>query len=171
MEAQPHGMDACSSGDTRMTSVTQTAERWFAINKAHPVGRLLADRHYSRQKVGSKQFCRPGENIVLATNDGRAVWVSWRPKPGINRMDGLDAIECTLFRNEGPYLSSDLASEAVALTVERWGWPRDGFITYIDAAAIASPNPGYCFKQAGWQLDKTYRGKKGLLRLRLGRVA
>jgi hypothetical protein len=137
------------------------------MNKAHPNGRLLANRHYSRQKVGSKQFCRPGQNIVLGTSDGKAVWVSWRPKPGIKRMDGLDAIECTLFRNEGESLSSDLIQEAVALTVDAWGWPPDGLLTYIDASAIQSRNPGYCFKQAGWALDKTYRGKKGLLRLRM----
>ncbi len=141
--------------------------KWFAVSKADPRARALADRHYSRQKPGTPQFCRPGQNIVLLTQDGRALWVSWRPKPGIQRMDGLDAIECTMFRNEGPYLSSDLIREAVELTLAKWGRPKDGLLTYIAHEKVRSSNPGCCFKKAGWRRDGTYSRGNGLVRLRL----
>jgi hypothetical protein len=47
---------------------------WRSGNKASPLGAALADRHYSRRKVGSPQFMPPGETIVLISNCGRAVW-------------------------------------------------------------------------------------------------
>lgn len=90
---------------------------WVITNKGDQDCRLLADRHYSRQKVGSPQFCRPGRNLVLRAKDGNAVWVTWS---GI-RDDGLDAWECTIFRNESDHRSSDLIREAVEITLQEWG--------------------------------------------------
>ncbi|OMG48435.1 hypothetical protein BK140_16775 [Paenibacillus macerans] len=132
-------------------------------HKTDPSCRLLADRHYSRQHVGALQFTRPGQNLVLRTADGSAVWVTWN---GI-RDDGLKAWECTIFRNEAPelYLSSDMIRAAVAATHAEWGKPpTDGIITYVDATKIYSPNPGYCFKVAGWkQIGRSKR--RGLVLL------
>jgi hypothetical protein len=40
----------------------------------------------------------------------------------------------------------------------------DGMLTYVDGRKIASANPGYCFKCAGWlAIGTDARGKKILL--------
>lgn len=69
-------------------------------------GRELADRHYSRRKVGSPQFMPPGQRFVLIAPG--AVWGWWRPHPssGIKAMNKLDGWTCAIFRNEGPIKSS-----------------------------------------------------------------
>lgn len=121
---------------------------WLVTHKGDQSCRLLADRHYSRQTVGAAMFCRPGRNLVLRTAAGDAVWVTW---DGI-RDDGLRAWECTIFRNESSATSSAMIREAVAATLAEWGSPLpDGLITYVDATAIRSTNPGCCFKRAGWR--------------------
>ncbi|MEF3312563.1 hypothetical protein PV433_27105 [Paenibacillus sp. GYB004] len=121
---------------------------WIVTHKGDRACRYLADRHYSRQTPGSNQFCRPGENLVLRTAPGDALWVTWS---GI-RDDGLQAWECTHFRNESNHLSSDMIRAAVTATIEKWGVPpKDGLITYVDASKIKSTNPGCCFKAAGWR--------------------
>jgi len=118
----------------------------------------LADRHYTRQRPGTKQFCRPGVNFTLLLSDESAGWVVWRPIPQLGRMDVREAWECTFFRNEGARLSSELVSEATELTYRAWGWPpRDGLITAVGIEETKrrrsrrSP-PGTCFLAAGWSL-------------------
>ena len=126
------------------------------VGKCHPLLVSLADRHYTRRTPGSKQCTRPGVNLCLITEDGKAGFVFWRPIPQIGRMDNLEAWECTLFRNEGRRLSSALIREAVDVLWRRWGWPpRDGLITAIGAEATRkrrskSNKPGHCFVMAGW---------------------
>lgn len=134
---------------------------WIITNKGDQECRVLADRHYSRQKIGARQFTRPGRNLVLRTEIADAVWVTWS---GI-RDDGIDAWECTIFRNESAYLSSDLIREAVEITIREWGQPpTDGIITYVDQTKVRSVNPGFCFLKAGWR--KSGRSKRrNLLRL------
>ncbi len=140
---------------------------WTITDKGDPLARRLVDGelpglgnllHYSRQTVGSRQFTRNGQNLVFITRDGRAVWVTFRPTPGkAVRPDGLDAWECTLFRNEGPYRSSDLIREAVDLSCALWGpIPPDGFITFIRADCVLTGQSaggvvGYCYRRAGWR--------------------
>jgi hypothetical protein len=134
---------------------------WIVTNKGDQACRLLADRHYSRQKPGSPQFCRPGKNLVLKTPNEDAVWVTWT---GI-RDDGISAWECTIFRNESPILSSELVKAATNLTYEHWGEPpADGLITYVKQEAVKSVNPGYCFLKAGWT-KFGYSKRRNLLRL------
>lgn len=125
---------------------------WWISHQADSRAVALADRHYSRKKPGSRQFMPPGRMLVLLSTDGLALWgTSWpyaryvnRPYPG--------AFLCSIFRNEGDVLSSVLALEAIAATRYHFGQiPADGFITFVDADAIASPNPGYCFKCAGFR--------------------
>ncbi len=130
---------------------------WTETHKGHPRLIELADRHYTRQKPGSNQACRPGVNLVLLASDGTAAWVTWRPIPEVGRQDNLEAWECTIFRNEGPRLSSDLVREATALTFRRWGWPpRDGLITAVGIAQTkrrrSKNSPvGKCYLEAGWE--------------------
>jgi hypothetical protein len=129
---------------------------WRESHKGHARLLALADMHYTRQTPGSNQFCRPGKNLCLLTSDGMAGWVTWRPLPRIGRKDGLEAWECTFFRNEGPRLSSELVREATEHTWSAWGWPpRDGLITSIGVEATRrrrskSKPAGVCFREAGW---------------------
>lgn len=126
---------------------------WLITDKGDQDARLLADRHYSRRTPGSPQFCRNGQNLVFITDAADAAWVTFRPTPGkAVRQDGLDAWECSLFRNEGPHLSSSLIREAVPLTWSLWGpAPAGGIITYVRPECVASGLPGYCFRRAGWR--------------------
>lgn len=95
----------------------------------------------------------PGETIVLITEDELAVWGWWRPHPasGLKSMNGLDGWTCSIFRNTGPVLSSDLVIEAeLALLREGVSCGPSGLITYVWKSRVASPNPGYCYQVAGW---------------------
>lgn len=113
----------------------------------------MADRHYSRRKVGSPQFMPPGQTLILLTPKADALFGWWRPHPdaGIKAMNGLDGWTCTIFRNEGEQLSSALVLEAEGELVKRFGCGPDGMLTYVWDAKVASENPGYCFKRAGWK--------------------
>lgn len=134
----------------------ETEAVWRECNKGAPRLIELADGHYTRQKPGTNQCCRPGCNFTLLLSDGMAGWIVWRPLPEVGRMDGLEAWECTLFRNIGPRLSSALVREATELTFREWGWPpRDGLISAVGVEQTRrrrskrSP-PGKCFIEAGW---------------------
>lgn len=132
------------------------AAAWREVDKGNRVLVGLADRHYTRQKPGTALATRPGVNLCFVLSDGLAAWVTWRPIPEVGRKDGLEAWECTLFRNEGARLSSALISEASALTFRRWGWPpRDGLISAVGVEQTKRRRsrrslPGVCFREAGW---------------------
>jgi hypothetical protein len=124
---------------------------WIVTNRASGYGSVLADRHYSRQTVGARQFLPPGQVLVLVTALGDAVFGWHRPKPGIARLDGLDGWCCSIFRNEGAYRSSELILEAEQLLVEiKQVCGPDGLFTYVEPNKLQSSNPGYCFQMAGW---------------------
>lgn len=111
--------------------------------------RLLADRHYSRQSHGNKQFVGPGRVIILVDHAGLVVFAwRWQLK---DRPDGQTGYECAIFRNESTRQSSDIIREAEDYAVRKWGPSR--VFTYVDPAAIQSVNPGYCFKVCGWKSD------------------
>ena len=138
---------------------------WQVRNRSDPAARALADRHYSRKTRGAPWIGPPGRVLVLVTPCERAVWLTHWPRADL-ALDGLDAWRCSIFRNEGAGLSSELIKAAMALTAKRWdGPPADGWITWIDTTKIRSAHPGYCFKQAGWTLDRTWSHPR-LIRLR-----
>lgn len=140
---------------------------WLRVTKFDPRSAALADRHYSRRKVGSPQFMPPGETVILLTPAADAVFGWWRPHPasGLCAMNGLDGWTCTIFRNEGRTRSSDLillAEEELLDTGTSVG--PDGFITYVWDSRVSSANPGYCFKCAGWKTaGRSADGRKTLL--------
>lgn len=140
---------------------------WMRVTKFDPVACALADRHYSRRKPGSGQFMPPGQTLVLVSTDGLAVWGWWRPHPrsGLRAMNGLDGWTCTIFRNESPIRSSTLILAAeVCLIASGVDIGPDGLLTYVWDAKVNSPNPGYCFKRAGWQaIGRSKDGRKTLL--------
>ncbi len=139
---------------------------WVETHKGDQRGRALADRHYTRQSPGDVQWTRPGWNMVLIAQQAtkperRAVFVWWRPKweAGVERKDGLRAIECAIFRNQTRYRSSVLIQEAIA-ALRTWEhandveWP-DGIITAVDSQATmagraADHDAGWCFRSAGF---------------------
>lgn len=143
-----------------------TASHWVAVPKFTPAAATLADGHYSRRKVGSPQFMPPGQTLVLLTADALAVFGWWRPHPasGIRAMNGLDGWTCTIFRNTGPVLSSSLILEAEAELLARYDCGPDGLLTYVWDRRVASVNPGFCFKVAGWRaVGRSADGRKTLL--------
>jgi hypothetical protein len=137
---------------------------WRISHKFDPRAASLADRHYSRRKPGSPQFMPPGQTLVLLADDAVFGW--WRPHPrsGIRAMNGLDGWTCTIFRNEGPVLSSQLILAAEAILIAEHDVGPDGLLTYVFDAKVRSPNPGACFKAAGWRrIGRSADGRKTLL--------
>lgn len=140
---------------------------WIEVRDGDCRGLGLYLRHYSARKarglnpVGSvrgnrARFVGPGEKLVLLTADASAVF-AWRfPK---YRQDEESGVECTIFRNEGPTLSSELIREAVK---RAWAkWPGERLFTFVDPKSVGSSNPGWCFIQAGWTRLKRRTKKRG----------
>lgn len=146
------------------------AEHWVKVTKFDVRANALADRHYSRQKVGSGQFMPPGQTLVLLTRDGRVVF-GWRRKhPNLGPdLDGMKGWACTIFRNEGPVLSSELILDAERALRSVWSdCGPDGLYTYVAPEHVKSKNPGACFKHAGWrrrpEKDSRERGRLMLVK-------
>jgi hypothetical protein len=138
---------------------------WNVVHKGNRAALRTADGHYSRQKPGTSQFTRPGDNLVLLGADEASVWVSWRPAVG-ERMDCLKVYECVMFNRKGGPKASEQIEEAIALTEEMWGPPpADGWLTFIKPDAVRSEVKGYCFRRAGFKSFGTNANGK-LLRLR-----
>lgn len=121
----------------------------------------LYERHYSAHRYRDgrvrKLFAGPGEKVVLRTREGDAMFV-WRK---FIDQSGEDGINCAAFRNEGPHPSSELVRQADQIA--DCLWPGCRHYTYVDAEAIASTNPGFCFIAAGWR--RIERRTKGGLRI------
>lgn len=155
-----------------MSAVAQTLPGievlpWQVRTRFDLAARELADRHYSRRpdKIGSNQVGGVGRVLTLVSPCERALWVTRYMQPG-KTYDHLDAYRNSYFHNEGAGLSSELILEAMVVTVRLWGEPPgDGWVTWIDTRKVKSENPGYCFKRAGWWLDRTWTHRY-LVRLR-----
>lgn len=137
--------------DDYWLSVKRTDERAFALFR----------RHYSYQKnerwraTGNTNVTGAGETMVLLTPCCRALFVWLRNT--VPRLDGQIGINCAVFRNESPLLSSDLIRAADDLAWQRW--PGERLFTYVDHDKTSSVNPGYCFKRAGWDHVRDERGR------------
>jgi len=109
-----------------------------------------------------------GRTIVLLTDDGLAVWgTHYAVGNGVlwSTHDWPMAWNCSIFRNEGPHLSSELVVEAVAATRALWGDPTEqGFITFVDRSKVRPKrDPGRCFLRAGFRfVGYTQSGKVAL---------
>jgi hypothetical protein len=128
---------------------------WMISHRADQRARILADAHYSRQKIGTPQFVPPGRCLVLyaETGNGKAYWVTSWPFAEYTKHAWAGAWVCSAFGNEGVGLSSELIRQAVAAT--RWHYPKCpdlGMITFVDAAKVRQTNkPGWCFRKAGFK--------------------
>jgi len=95
---------------------------------------------------------------------GLALVVGSHPASGLKAMNNLDGWTCTIFRNTGPALSSDLILAAEHELLSRHDCGPDGLLTYVWDKKVASVNPGYCFKVAGWRTrGRSADGRKTLL--------
>jgi hypothetical protein len=133
-------------------------DRLRITKKFDPETVLLADRHYSRQKPGTPQFLPPGRTLVIRDTAGLILFAWLHQK---YRDDNEQGYNCAIFRNESSRLSSQIILECEQLCVDEWGASRA--FTYIDPKKVQSPNPGYCFKVAGWKYSLTKMDGKHLL--------
>lgn len=135
--------------------------RWLASYRADPYGRVIADHHYNRQRIGAKQFVPPGACIVLVIPDV-ALWITSWPMPAYVKHAWPGAWICSAFRNERGddprYRSSDLIREAVAATRAEWpDVPAHGMITFVDERKVRRKrDPGRCFARAGFDQLREY---------------
>jgi hypothetical protein len=136
---------------------------WFGVPDGDPRALALYLRHYSARhyRDGRKRtlFVGPGEKMVLLSGGCDALFI-WRKFISDDEQEG---VSCSLFRNESPITSSLLIQEAVAFAWQRWAHER--LFTYVNPSKIASVNPGYCFKKAGWRIAG--HSKRGLIILEL----
>jgi hypothetical protein len=139
--------------------------RWHLSHRADPVARVIADRHYNRQKPGTPQFVPPGRCLVLLSDS--ALWITSWPFAEYVKHDWAGAWICSAFRNEGADLSSELIREAVAAT--RWKWsdvPALGMVSFVNPAKVRRKrDPGRCFLRAGFRRVQDTKG--GLIALQL----
>jgi hypothetical protein len=138
--------------------------RWFPVKDGDARASQMYERHYSavnlkaRKRTGDRRIAGPGEKLILMTADCRALF-GWRKFTRGPDLAGQEGVSCFIFRNEGPYLSSELILEAEELAQRKW--PGERLYTYINAGKVQSRNPGYCFLVAGWQ--KCGKTKGGLI--------
>lgn len=140
---------------------------WELSHSCDDRARPLADRHYSRQKPGTPRFVPPGRCLTLLGRERRALWVTSWPYAEYVKHEWAGAWICSLFRNEGEALASDLIREAVAATRWRYGAPPDlGLVTFVDPAQVRHKrDPGRCFLRAGFEPCGMTKG--GLLAFRM----
>ena len=147
---------------------------WRLSHRADQRSRIIADRHYNRQKIGSKQFVPPGRCAVFyaKTETGEAFWVtSWPFKEYVKHAWG-GAWICSAFRNEGAGCASEMIREALAVTRHVFGDPPElGMITFVDRSKVRSTKVrgedvwGWTYLKAGFQVVGETKG--GLLALQI----
>jgi hypothetical protein len=133
--------------------------------------------HYSRRTPGSKTFTGVGQEIVLVTRDGYAVWAciyqrtpsvagsgASRGRTGESDRKPRFLWRNMMFRNLGAGLSSELIQEATWETYRQWllrygALPSERLRTEIGVKQVRSRNPGYCYERAGWERGDTRNGK------------
>lgn len=148
-----------------MSALFDTSERlggtelWRPARDGDPIALAMYQRHYSARQYSDRRnrtlFVGPGEKLVLIAHDDSAVF-AWRR---FISMDDQKGVCCSVFRNEGSHLASDLISQADAIADLRW--PRQRHYTYVAPAKVRSSNPGYCFLMAGWQRAGQTKGGHG----------
>jgi hypothetical protein len=128
---------------------------WQITNRADPEANRMAKQHYTCQSPNSGQFMPPGSCMVLKISPMLAVWGTSWPKAEFVQHAWAGAWMCSIFRNNGAGLSSELILEAVAAT--KWFYqcppcavPELGMVTFIDTRFVKGPHYGYCYKRAGF---------------------
>jgi hypothetical protein len=133
---------------------------WREVTRCHALCREIADRHYSRQTPGAREFMANGETLVLLheSEAGVAVWGV------IHNLDPAGGIRwrCSIYRNESSLRSSDMIIEATSITYDHWrrrSWPSVPLQTEVDPSKVRRKrDPGRCFRRAGWSVVGERRG-------------
>lgn len=139
---------------------------WLPIKDGDPRAAAIYRRHYSCYQYKDKRRDRygyrnrflivgPGEKMLLMTLNCDALF-AWRK---FIDASGQVGVNCAVFRNESPILSSALILEAEQHAWQRW--PGARLYTYVKASVILSSNPGFCYQVAGW--NKCGETKGGLV--------
>lgn len=132
---------------------------WRASHRFDTPARLLADRHYNRQKPGSPQFMPAGSCRVLLAENRKAVFGLSFPKAEFVKHAWPGAWICSIFRNEdaGP-LASDMIRDAMAAMQTLYGAPPAlGCVTFVDPKKVpgipvrGERIKGFCFHMAGFK--------------------
>ena len=142
---------------------------WHVVTRCDVRARVLADRHYSRQTPGARDFLNNGQTLCMVTDDALAVWgVLLNRAPNSPEWRWRVAI----FRNEPPpgearpvIQSSELVREGTDRTYTYWrhhygGLPEPPLRTEVDRDKTRRKrDPGRCFIKAGWRVvGETTRG-------------
>lgn len=146
--------------------------KWCLSHRADIAARLIADRHYNRQKIGTPQFVPPGRCMVLLTPCVKAFWVTSWPFAEYVKHAWPGAWMCSAFRSEGAGRAQDLIRDAVSATRDFFGEPPElGMVTFIDRSKVEPTKVhgertwGWAWKQAGFR--EVGETKGGLLALQL----
>lgn len=145
-------MTSCAPPIQRLNMFT-----WIQVKDGDPRAFEIMKRHYTYHDYidgrrhnpsyrNRRMFVGPGEKLVLLTPQCDALFV-WRKFIDKSQQQGIN---CAVFRNESSCLSSELIANAEAVALLRWP-EATRFYTYVNPRKIKSPNPGYCFKAAGWK--------------------
>jgi hypothetical protein len=134
---------------------------WLQVKDGDPRASWLYKRHYSCQQYKDRRryqtgyrnrhlILGPGEKMVLITLAADALF-GWRR---FIDDSGQQGINCAVFRNESPLLSSELILEAEELAWRKW--PGERLYTYVDPIATSDRRsrhhkPGHCFRISGWE--------------------
>lgn len=133
---------------------------WYEVKDGDPRAVAIFHRHYSCKNDKADHvrygFSGKGASMVLLTQDCKALWC-WRQVAG-------EGIQCSVFRNEGDMLSSDLIKYAVEMARTRWPYSR--LYTYVDPKAVHGD--GKCYKVAGWKKLPKRTKVHHLIELELG---
>lgn len=145
---------------------------WELSHRADKRTRLIADRHYNRQKVGTPQFVPPGRCCVLVAVG--AFWVTSWPFAEYVKHRWPGAWVCSAFRREPPCeaLASDMIKEALSVTCWAFGEPPErGMVTFLDRRKVKPIKVhgvetwGRTWQLAGFEPDGETQG--GLLAFRI----
>ena len=147
---------------------------WTQTNRCDVATRMIADRHYNRQSIGSRNFVPPGRCLVLygENKSGMAFWVtSWPYAEYVLHAWGGSFI-CSAFRNENFGVASTLIIDAVKRTVDFFNViPPLGFITFIDRSKVEPIKRrgylhwGYSYEKAGFKYEGETKGGLKVMRL------
>lgn len=78
---------------------------WQLSDRADLRALPIADRHYNRQKPGTRQFVPPGRCLVLTCISGTALWVTSWPFAQYVRHEWAGAYRVTAWRLAGEWTS------------------------------------------------------------------
>lgn len=131
---------------------------WIQVKDGDPRASAIFKRHYTARR--GVDYCRygfsgKGESMILLTERCDALFC-WRMVEG-------EGVVCSVFRNEGATLSSELIREAVDLAQQRW--PGQRLYTYVNQRLVRGD--GKCFKAAGWHKLAGRTKKLGLITLEI----